>query len=207
MTASVIIATSNTGKLAEFQNSLTPVFETILSAAEAGVINLPKETGSSYIENALLKAMYVAKQTNLPTIADDSGLEVNALAGRPGIFSARFGGILSDSERVNYLLKELNSVPGDDRGARFVCAIAFFLPNGQSKTFTGQVIGEILDTPRGKSGFGYDPIFFCPELGKTFGEATELEKRRVSHRGKALKGLLSWFHAQAGKNEISKLTW
>ena len=192
MNSSVVIATSNPGKFAEFRKSLTAIYETILSPTEAGVFSLPEETGSSYIENALLKSKYVAHQTNLPAIADDSGLEVNALAGKPGIFSARFGGILSDSERINYLLKELDGVPGGKRDAQFVCTIAFFLPSGLSKTFTGQVAGEILPSPRGKSGFGYDPIFFCPELGKTFAEATKDEKQLVSHRGKALKSLITW---------------
>jgi XTP/dITP diphosphohydrolase len=203
MNASVVVATGNPAKLAEFRQSLALLDATILSAAEAGICSLPQETGASYIENALLKSRHVVSQTNLPAIADDSGLEINALAGKPGIYSARFGGTLSDEERVDYLLEELKGVPTGARGARFVCSIAFSSPSGQPETFRGQVVGEILRDARGRSGFGYDPVFFSPELGKTFAEATEDEKRRVSHRGKALREFLTWSRTLAGKKMIS----
>ncbi len=192
MSLQLLLATSNKGKLQEFQEALSSLDIELVSATEKGVTRFPEEQGSSYAENALLKAGYAALATGLPSIADDSGLEVAALDGSPGIYSARFGGDLSNGERIAYLLNKMREVPRGARSARFVCAIVLATPSGQIKTFEGECAGEILEGPRGEGGFGYDPIFFSPELNKTFAEASKEEKRRVSHRGRALKQFLDW---------------
>ena len=154
--------------------------------------NFPEETGSSYEENALGKAGYVTLKTRLPSLGDDSGLEVDALNGAPGLYSARFGGKVSSGERIAYLLARLRRVPPEARGARFVCVLVLATPNGGMWTFRGESEGRLLEGPRGESGFGYDPVFYSPELGKTFAEVTPEEKRSVSHRGRALEAFRAW---------------
>ena len=164
----------------------------IISAKELGVSSFPEETGSSYQENALVKANYVASETQSFALGDDSGLEVDALEGVPGLYSARFGGTLSPNERIAYLLEKLRNVPQNERGARFVCSLVLAAPSGEVNTFGGVCEGEILQEPRGESGFGYDPVFYSHDLKKGFAEATREEKRRVSHRGRAVERLLEW---------------
>jgi XTP/dITP diphosphohydrolase len=156
------------------------------------------ETGTTFAENAMLKARYYHSLRNASsgdinlTIADDSGLEVDALGGRPGIASARYAGPrASDLDRIEKLLGELQGVPEDRRRARFVCSIAAVWNNGE-RVFEGIVDGRLLTTPRGTDGFGYDPLFLYEPFGKTFAEMTALEKAEISHRGRALRGLIAW---------------
>lgn len=189
------MATLNEGKVVEFQEILAEL-GAVVSARGVGIENFPEETGRSYRENALIKAEHVASQTDAFALADDSGLEVDALNGEPGLYSARFGGNLSPSERVEYLLDRLRDVPEGERGARFVCSLALISPGGEVNSFEGICEGEILFSPRGRGGFGYDPIFYSHDLEKGFAEATREEKRRVSHRGRAASGLLSWAKGQ-----------
>jgi XTP/dITP diphosphohydrolase len=150
-------------------------------------IDVPvSETGKTFEENAKIKARAYARISNLTTIADDSGLEVDALKGAPGIYSARYAGEkASDSQRNEYLLAKLADVPWEERKARFQCVIAVALTNGQIKIFTETCAGIIAFQPCGKNGFGYDPVFYLPELGKTMAELTFEEKNAISHRGQA----------------------
>ncbi len=193
----IVLATGNAGKVAEFREILAELNTEIVSAKEVGVTEFPEETGQSYRENALIKAKHVASQIiasqmDAFTLADDSGLEVDALNGEPGLYSARFGGDLSPAERVTYLLDKLRDVPEKKRGARFVCSLVLISPGGEVNSFEGVCEGEILSAPRGREGFGYDPVFYSYDLEKGFAEATSEEKRRVSHRGRAAEGLLEW---------------
>ncbi len=148
---------------------------------------LPDETGQTYAENALVKARTAFSLTAALALGDDSGLEVDALGGAPGLHTARFGGPgLSDRERWDLLLERLRDVPPARRTARFRCVIALAGPARGEQVVEGVVEGLIAEAPRGSGGFGYDPVFFYPPLGRTFGEISDEEKRRVSHRGKAL---------------------
>ena len=150
------------------------------------------ETGSTFAENALLKARYYHQVSRLPTVADDSGLEVEALGGAPGIHSARFAGPdADDAARIVKLLDGMKGLPDHLRGARFTCAAAFVWSGGE-RVFQEQVEGVILEQPRGDRGFGYDPVFFYGPLGKTFAELTPSEKAEVSHRGRAFRRLTAW---------------
>ena len=148
---------------------------------------LPEETGQTYAENALVKARTAARLTGALALGDDSGLEVDALGGAPGLHTARFGGGgLTDRGRWELLLERLRDVPPAQRTARFRCLIALAGPAQGEQVVEGVVEGVIAAAPRGSSGFGYDPVFFYPPLGRTFGEISDEEKQRVSHRGKAL---------------------
>ncbi|HKY06288.1 MAG TPA: RdgB/HAM1 family non-canonical purine NTP pyrophosphatase, partial [Blastocatellia bacterium] len=150
------------------------------------------ETGSTFAENALLKARHFHKLTRLPTIADDSGLEVEALGGAPGIHSARYGGPdATDADRYKKLLDVLKDVPDDERAARFVCAAAVCWEGGE-RVFTDEARGVILREPRGRDGFGYDPVFYYEAAGRTFAELSAEEKAEVGHRGKAFRTLAGW---------------
>jgi XTP/dITP diphosphohydrolase len=187
----LVVATTNRGKLLELQQILggrgVEVGGLIESAPEEEI-----ETGSTFEENALLKARYYHSMTGMPTVADDSGLEVFALGGAPGVYSSRYAGpAATDADRVAKLLDEMRGVPADRRGARFVCAAAMVWPGGE-RVFMGEAQGVILDSPRGEGGFGYDPVFYYAPLGKTFAELTAGEKARVSHRGLALARLSRW---------------
>ena len=192
MSRTLVIATSNEGKLREFRAALHDTNLELRSAADAGVESFPEETGATYQENAMLKAAHVAVETGFPALADDSGLEVDALDGAPGVYSARFGGALSPGERIAHLLARLRRVREGDRGASFVCSLVLATPGGAAEAFEGTCRGRILQGPRGASGFGYDPVFFSEDLGKTFAEASEAEKRAVSHRGRALASFRAW---------------
>ena len=148
---------------------------------------LPEETGQTYAENALVKARTAARLTGALALGDDSGLEVDALRGAPGLHTARFGGPgLTDRGRWELLLERLRDVPPDRRTARFRCVIALAGPARGEQVVEGVVEGVIAAAPRGSGGFGYDPVFFYPPLGRTFGEISDDDKQRVSHRGKAL---------------------
>lgn len=188
----LVLATRNDGKISELGEALAKVGIEVVPVTEIAPGEGPEETGSSYEENALLKAAQAAHASGLPALADDSGLEVDALNGSPGIYSARFGGQLSDGERIAHLLQKIRHVPADKRGARFVSVLVLASPEGKVQSFHGSCGGRILLGPRGEGGHGYDPIFWSPELQKTFAEATSEEKGRVSHRGQALRSLLDW---------------
>ncbi len=181
----LVAATGNIGKMKEFRRILSS-FE-IISMKEAGVSAEIEETGKTFAENALIKARTVMLATGKPSFADDSGLAVDALDGAPGIYSARYAGEnATDKQRIEKLLKELEDVPEDRRGASFICVIAYITPDGEEKIFKGECRGKIDIAPRGENGFGYDPVFLVPEYGKTFGELSEDVKNKISHRARAL---------------------
>ena len=200
----IVIATGNPGKLREFRRALGRLDVELLSAADAGITRFPEETGASYEENALLKAGYAALHSGLPALSDDSGLEVDVLDGAPGVYSARYGGNLHDGERIAYLLDKLRDVPRGARGASFVSTVVLATPGGEVKSFVGECRGEILEGPRGEGGFGYDPVFFSPELSRTFAEAEAGAKDRVSHRGRALQRFLEWALTPVGKRTMQE---
>lgn len=185
----LLIATSNPGKFKELKSGLAPLGWTLLSLLDFP-FKMPPEEGSTFEDNAILKAAYAAKHSGLPTLADDSGLEVEALGGEPGIYSARFGGKASDLERNVYLLEQLKSVPPGERRAKFVAVLVIAYPDGYMEMYRGETEGEILEAPRGDGGFGYDPLFLVPETEKTFAEMRPEEKYTHSHRGKALRALV-----------------
>lgn len=188
----VVLATGNPGKVRELADLLTDFGLTIVAQTELGVASAD-ETGLTFIENALLKARHAAQVTGLPAIADDSGLAVDALGGAPGIYSARYAGEdASDAQNLEKLLHALENVPDGQRQAQFHCVLVY-LRHAEDPTplvFHGSWAGEITRAAAGEGGFGYDPIFYVPELGKTAAELTKAEKRAVSHRGKALTLLL-----------------
>ncbi len=152
-----------------------------------------EEDGKTFRQNAVKKAVHIAKFTGCPAIADDSGLEVTALGRAPGVFSARYAGENADDRKnLMKLLKEMREMEGEDRQARFVCCIAFALPDGKCKTFTGYAEGRIARKPKGFNGFGYDPVFYPSGHRKTFAEMSDSEKDAISHRGRALDKLFNY---------------
>ena len=182
----MVIATRNEGKVREFKRILEDLPVEILTAAEAGVVGEAEETGTTFSENAYLKASYVAKQTGLISIADDSGICVDWLDGAPGVHSARYAGEHGSDEKNNdKLLAALEGVPDEQRGARFECAIACVCPDGTTFTVLGSCPGKVGYQRAGTGGFGYDPLFYVGE--RSFAEMTPEEKDRISHRGKALR--------------------
>jgi len=192
-----LLATGNQGKVREIKDLLADVPIEIVSLASFPNIREPEETGDTFEANALLKADYYNQQTGLTAIADDSGLVVDALDGRPGVYSARYGGPdANDVDRYRKLLDELNDVPDDKRTARFVC-VAAIVGDGIRQTFSGVAEGRILRAPRGQGGFGYDPVFYYPELDKTFAELTREEKSVVSHRGQAFAQLVEFLRQRS----------
>ncbi len=195
----LLIATSNPGKFHELKEGLASLGWTLLSLLDFP-FKLPPEEGSTFEDNAILKAAYAAKHSGLATLADDSGLEVEALGGEPGIYSARFGGKKTDMERNVYLLERLKNVPAAQRSAKFVAVLVIAHPDGYMEMYRGETKGEILEAPRGEWGFGYDPLFYVPETQQTFAEMKQEEKYAHSHRGKAIRALLE-AHKAAGKRE------
>ena len=184
----IIIATHNKGKLKEFEQIFKGRFE-VCSLPYNGFDGEVEETGETFYENALLKAKYVYENTGELTIADDSGLCVSALGGAPGVYSARYGGENATQKDKNKMIIDALSLK-EDRSAKFVCALVLYGENGVIATGMGEVSGFILFNEEGNGGFGYDPIFYCNELGKSFGVATENEKNSVSHRARAIQNLL-----------------
>lgn len=185
----LLIATHNRGKLVEFQELLAGLPVELVTLDDAGIRDDVEETGATFAENARLKALTYARSSDLLTLADDSGLEVDALGGEPGVYSRRYAGEnATDNDRISFLLDKLRDVPAEARAARFRCAIAIAAPAGQLWETNGTVEGEILFAPRGLHGFGYDPIFFLPRLGMTMAELPETEKNKVSHRARAAEG-------------------
>jgi XTP/dITP diphosphohydrolase len=182
----LLIATTNPGKLKEYRRLLDGVPFRLVGPREAGVDVGVEETGASFEENAILKATTLCAASGLPTLADDSGLEVDALDGEPGVRSARYAGDnATDARRNRFLLKKLKKVPEGYRTARFRCVIAVALPGGRVEIFNGECSGEIALAPRGDKGFGYDPVFYLPALGKTMAELPPELKNQLSHRSRA----------------------
>ena len=187
-TQPLLVATRNKGKLRELASLLSDVPMRLISLDEAGVDDDVEETGATFEENALLKATAYARASGLTTLADDSGLEVDALGGEPGVRSARYAGAgADDGARVRLLLSKLSETPSGRRQARFRCAIAVASPHRSAQTFPGVCEGTIADAPRGRNGFGYDPVFLFPETGRTMAELSDEEKDAVSHRGMAAR--------------------
>lgn len=184
----IAIATNNTNKLREIRAILGGFFDEALSLADLGIDIDIEETGTTLTENALIKARTIRDLTGLPALADDSGLMVDALDGAPGVYSARYAGEEHDDKKNNALL--LKNLEGKPRDAKFCSVIALCYPDGRELTAEGSVRGVILEEERGTGGFGYDPLFFSPELGKTFAEATPEQKNSVSHRSRALRAML-----------------
>ena len=181
-----VLATHNPGKLREMGEILKDFGIEVVSPRELGITVDVEETGTTFAENAMLKAKAICKEANLPAIADDSGLCVDALNGAPGVYSARYGGEgLDDKGRYLLLLSSLRGAP--TRAAHFACAVACAFPNGDTLTAEGRCDGSIAYAPLGEGGFGYDPVFLLPGTGKTFGQLTQEEKSAVSHRGRALR--------------------
>ncbi|MFI8685623.1 XTP/dITP diphosphatase [Rossellomorea sp. NPDC077527] len=190
MTKRVIIATKNKGKAKEFQHMFAPYGYEVQTLLDLPHIEDVEETGVTFEENAVLKAETVAAELGALVIADDSGLSIDALEGRPGVYSARYAGEeKSDDANMEKVLGELEAVEDSDRTARFYCVLAIAGPEMETKTVTGTCEGMILRDKRGTNGFGYDPIFFVPSLQKTMAELTQEEKSGISHRGHALKKL------------------
>jgi len=184
----LLVATRNPGKLRELHQLLSGLPIRALSLADAGITADVAETGRTFEENAVLKAHSYAALSGLTTLADDSGLEVDALGGAPGVQSARWAGPhASDADRIRLLLERLRGVPPEQRGAQFHCTVAIATPSGAVYTTEGIIRGQIIDQPRGSHGFGYDPVFFIPERGRTMAELEPEEKNRISHRARALQ--------------------
>lgn len=182
----LIIATNNKKKLTEILSIIGDLPFKFQTLDNVGFSKKIKESGKTFAENAILKAEAVGKKTGILTLAEDSGLTIDALGGRPGVYSARYTEG-SDTDRINKLLKELKNIPREKRTARFVAAVAIYDPEkGKTHVFEGESCGKIIDKPRGVNGFGYDPIFYNFDLGKTSAEASLEEKNRVSHRARAL---------------------
>jgi XTP/dITP diphosphohydrolase len=183
----LLIATKNKGKFPEIIEKLNGLDFDFVSLNDFESVEEVEETAMTFEGNAIIKAVAYGSKTNCLTLADDSGLEIDALSGRPGVMSARYveG---SDEDRYKRILEEMKEVPDEEHTARFKCAIAIYDPKNQSTiTFEGKVDGIILREPKGEQGFGYDPIFYIPEIGKTFAEISIDEKIKIDHRGRALE--------------------
>lgn len=189
----IAVASKNAHKVKELSAMLAIDGFEFVSLRELGFEGEIEENGSTFEENALIKAEFVCKKYGLPALADDSGLCVEHLNGAPGIYSARYASTdthnADDSENIQKLLENLKNVPQNERAAYFMCVIAVVLPDGTKKTFAGKSEGYITTALNGEGGFGYDPVFFSKDLNKTFGEATEEEKNAVSHRRRAVDQL------------------
>lgn len=204
----LLIATNNPHKLDEYQEILAdlPFKFDLTSPARAGLSLDPAETGTTFIENAIIKAEAFAQASGLLTMADDSGLEVDALNGEPGVYSARYGDTAKDDHvgRYQLLLRKLADVPWEKRTARFRCVIALATPTKLLGTVTDTVEGYIAYEPRGEGGFGYDPVFFVPELDRTLAQLSSAEKHRLSHRGRAARQLVK-FLQEASPDTLADL--
>jgi XTP/dITP diphosphohydrolase len=197
----LLVATFNPGKARELARLLSPLGIDVVTPADLGIREPYEETAATYEENARGKALHYAALSRLPALADDSGLEVDALAGRPGPLSARYGGPnLDDAGRVRLLLEEMTQVPDEERTARYVAVVAVAPTSGphRARLFRGVCEGRIVRAPRGSRGFGYDPVFLYPAAGATFGEMEDEAKDRVSHRGLAFRQAASWLGAGFG---------
>ncbi len=186
MRRKLLLATNNRGKIDEYRHLLKDIPFELVTLANEGITTVVDEVGESLGENARLKATVLAAQSGLLAMADDSGLEVDALGGEPGRLSARYAGEgASDKDRINYLLSRLKDIPWGKRTACFRCVIAVATPPGEVALCSGECRGLITFEPKGGQGFGYDPIFYLPELGQTMAELPMEVKNRISHRGQA----------------------
>jgi XTP/dITP diphosphohydrolase len=184
----LLIATHNRGKVAEYAQIMQDLGLELVSLADVGVDLAVEETGATYAENALIKARSYATATGLPTLGDDSGIEIDALGGEPGVYSARYGGEdASDEDRYRLVLRRMAKVPDAQRTARFRCVIALVWPDGEEDLVEGVCEGRIAREPTGTHGFGYDPVFFVPEYDRTMAELPPEVKNRISHRGRAAR--------------------
>lgn len=189
----LIIATRNQGKAREFREMLEPKGIKIKTLADFPDVGDIQETGKTFEENATIKAQAIAEHTQLPVLADDSGLEVQALNGEPGIYSARYAGDHDDVANNAKLLSKLSGVEAADRQAVFHTTLVLMKPNGEKLVVDGEVAGQILTEPHGNNGFGYDPLFYVPAKGKTMAEMTDHEKNAISHRGRAAEKMMTQF--------------
>lgn len=188
MPPKLLLGTNNQAKIREYRSLLADLPHQLVTLAEQGITLVVDETGKTLEENARLKATQLAAESHLLTLADDSGLEVDALGGEPGPLSARYAGEnASDSDRIDYLLARLRDVPWARRTARFRCVIAIAVPEGEVTLCSGECPGMITFAPRGEYGFGYDPIFYLPEMDRTMAELSPEVKNRLSHRGQATR--------------------
>lgn len=184
----LLLATNNAGKISELRELLAGVPFDLISPSEIGLALAVAETGRTYATNARLKARAFAQASGLISLADDSGLEVEALGGAPGVMSARYAGTnATDEKRISFLLEKLQGVPQNERSARFRCVIALASPDGAVRLVSGSCRGIIAAEPQGKHGFGYDPVFYFPKLGKTMAELSPELKNVISHRARAAK--------------------
>jgi XTP/dITP diphosphohydrolase len=196
----VVLASSNSGKLRELGSLLAPFGFDLVAQSTLGV-ETPAETGQTFAENALLKARYAAAATQLPALADDSGIEVDALGGRPGIYSARYAGEgAGDQANLRKMLDEMRDVPAPRRTARYQCVIAFVETAADSAPIlaSGTWEGTLISAPRGLGGFGYDPIFVPQGFDRTAAELDPGEKNSLSHRGQALRALVAQLQSRRG---------
>ena len=193
-----VLASHNRKKLAEMQEILGELGVEVVLKSDVGLDLEPEENGTTFAENAAIKAMAVMQASGLPAIADDSGLCVDALNGAPGIYSARYGGVDSDQARYRLLLENLRGAGA--RTAHFHTAIVCCFPNGDRLDAAGDCFGTIAYAPQGDNGFGYDPVFFVPELRKTFAQLTPEEKNAISHRGNALRAFAAELKTYLEKN-------
>lgn len=197
----IVIATQNKGKAKDFETMLSPLGYEVLTLRDVAEDMDVQETGVTFEENAILKAEAVADALGIPVISDDSGLEIDALNGEPGVYSARYAGLAkSDDANIDKVLEKLSGVPDSERTARFRCVLAVAAPGQKTETFSGSCEGMILHERRGNHGFGYDPIFFVPEQDKAMAELEPHEKAAISHRGNALRklqeSLPTWMNKQ-----------
>ncbi|WP_062355344.1 XTP/dITP diphosphatase [Bacillus kwashiorkori] len=201
----IIIATKNPGKAKEFQEIFAPLGYEVKTLLDLKDIPDVEETGTTFAENAILKAEMTSVLLNQVVIADDSGLVIDALDGKPGVYSARYAGLeKNDDANIDKVLTELNGVPQENRTAHFHCTLAVAIPGQETKLFTGICNGLILTERRGNNGFGYDPIFYIPDLGKTMAELLPDEKNNISHRGQAIKQLRNWVNKHFKKGETDE---
>lgn len=191
----VIIATKNIGKAKEFEKLFLPMGLTVKTLLDFPELEDVEETGKTFEENAVLKAETISNVLGVRVIADDSGLEVDALDGRPGVYSARYAGNeKNDEANIDKVLEELHDVPETERTARFCCALAMAEPGKETLTVFGTCEGRILHERRGSNGFGYDPVFFVEEEGKAMAELSSEKKNKISHRAMAIKQLEQSLH-------------
>ncbi len=203
----LLIATHNQGKVREYRELLADLPVEVTFLDEMGITTEVEETGESFAENAVIKALGYAEMSGLWTWADDSGLEVDALGGEPGIYSARYGDLPSEQERYNYLLARLADVPDGQRAARFRCVIALAMPDGDAFTASGALEGVITYAPRGTNGFGYDPVFQIEHSNLTLAEISSELKNAISHRARAARTarrvLMTLIEALGEDDEVS----
>ena len=190
-TKKIVLATHNQGKIREFQKAFAEIGWQAVPIADIAEVEDPEETGTTFEENALQKARCYAKAVNLPVLSDDSGIIACALGDRPGVYSARYAGHHGDDEANNQkLIADLAAFPPEQRTVHYICSLVLIWPDGRTVTAEGSCDGILRDFYAGQNGFGYDPLFYVPDKGKTMAELSMAEKNEISHRGKALKKLV-----------------